>query len=29
LPRVAVLGPNKFDQPELVKLQAGSLTSGH
>jgi amino-acid N-acetyltransferase len=31
LPKVAVLGPSKFDQPELVKLQAGSLTSnsGH
>lgn len=28
LPRVAVLGPSKFDQPELVKLQAGSITSG-
>jgi amino-acid N-acetyltransferase len=27
LPRIAVLGPSKFDQPELVKLQAGSLTS--
>jgi amino-acid N-acetyltransferase len=31
LPKIAVLGPSKFDQPELVKLQAGSLTSnsGH
>ncbi|MDE1177272.1 MAG: GNAT family N-acetyltransferase [Edaphobacter sp.] len=25
IPRVAVLGPSKFDQPELVKLQAGSI----
>ena len=27
LPKVAVLGPSKFDEPQLVKLQAGSLTS--
>src|SRR5438067_1939985 len=27
VPKIAVLGPTKFPQPELVKLQAGSLTS--
>ncbi len=27
LPKIAVLGPSKIAQPELVKLQAGSLTS--
>jgi amino-acid N-acetyltransferase len=27
IPRIAVLGPSKIAQPELVKLQAGSLTS--
>src|SRR5579864_7493653 len=27
LPKIAVLGPSRFSQPELVKLQAGSLTS--
>ena len=27
IPKVAVLGPSKFPMPELVKLQAGSLTS--
>ena len=27
IPKVAVLGPSKFPTPELVKLQAGSLTS--
>src|ERR1700734_1829825 len=29
LPRIAVLGPTKFPQPELVKLQAGVISSGH
>lgn len=27
IPKIAVLGPSKFPQPELVKLQAGSLTN--
>jgi len=27
IPRIAVLGPSKIAQPELVKLQAGSLVS--
>jgi amino-acid N-acetyltransferase len=27
VPKIAVLGPTKFPQPELVKLQAGTLTS--
>src|SRR6185437_14297942 len=27
LPKIAVLGPSKFDEPELVKLQAGTITS--
>lgn len=27
IPKVAVLGPSKLAQPELVKIQAGSLTS--
>ena len=27
IPRIAVLGPSRFPQPELVKLQAGSLTN--
>jgi amino-acid N-acetyltransferase len=29
IPRVAVLGPTKFPEPELVKLQAGVISSGH
>jgi amino-acid N-acetyltransferase len=29
VPRVAVLGPRKFPEPELVKLQAGVIPSGH
>jgi amino-acid N-acetyltransferase len=29
LPRVAVLGPNKIAEPELVKLQIGSIASTH
>ena len=28
LPKIAVLGPSRFPEPELVKLQTGSLTSG-
>ena len=28
LPRIAVLGPSKIAQPELVKLQTGTLVSG-
>jgi len=27
IPRIAVLGPSKFPQPELVKLQAGSIAA--
>jgi amino-acid N-acetyltransferase len=27
LPKIAVLGPSRFSQPELVKLQTGTLTS--
>ncbi len=27
LPRIAVLGPSRFSEPELVKLQTGTLTS--
>lgn len=27
VPRIAVLGPSKFPQPELVKLQAGSIAA--
>lgn len=27
IPRIAVLGPSKFAEPELVKLQAGTITS--
>jgi amino-acid N-acetyltransferase len=29
LPKIAVLGPSKIAEPELVKLQVGSLVSGH
>ena len=25
LPRIAVLGPTRFPEPELVKLQAGTV----
>ena len=28
VPRIAVLGPTKFPEPELVKLQAGVIPSG-
>jgi amino-acid N-acetyltransferase len=27
IPKIAVLGPSRFAQPELVKLQAGTLTN--
>ena len=29
LPKIAVLGPSKFAEPELVKLQTGVISSSH
>jgi amino-acid N-acetyltransferase len=29
IPRIAVLGPSRFAEPELVKLQAGSISSSN